>query len=246
MLESEIHGLPRVRTFGDAVKFVNAVGFCMLYPVGRVPLPSLYYAVTRRNPHGKLVWDKYAQRVWRWKDELPERRRAVYTKYFRGRGTLISPAFLPYFLAMREAALVPGDHERFFAAGRIAEDARRIWEALAEHGAMPTLELRYACKMDTKAGNARFKRAILGLQCLLVAVHFGAEQETAAWASGRYELTCRAFPKETAAARRISPSSARAALAAKYAEWYSHADAAQLARLFRWTKEEATAALKQT
>ena len=143
---------------------------------------------------------------------------------------------------MREAAVVPGDHDRLYAEGRIRQDARAIWQALAEHGPLATLELRHACKMDTKAGNVRFKRAILDLQCLLIAVHFGVEQETAAWASGRYELTCRAFPKETAAARRISPEEARAKLAAKFLEWHTGAPPAQLARLFGWPKADAIAA----
>jgi hypothetical protein len=238
-LEHEIRWPRRVRTLGEAVKYIDATGFCLLFPVKNVALPSLYYAVTRRNLHEKLVWDKLSQMVWRWKDELPRRRRALYAKYFRGRGTIISLKMLPHFLAMREAASAPKDYEEFYAQGRIRDDARVIWEALAKHGPLATLELRHACRMDTKAGNVRFKRAILDLQCLLVVVHFGAEQETAAWASGRYELTCRAFPKETAAARRILPERARVALAAKYLEWHPEAVPTQVARLFGWSKDEA-------
>jgi hypothetical protein len=243
-LENEIRWPQRVLTAAQAVKYIDATGYCMLYPVANVPLSSLYYAVTRRNPHVDLVWDKYSVMLWRWKDELPRRPRAFYAKYFRARGTFISLKFLPHFLAMRDAAVVPGDHERFYAEGRIREDARVIWEALAEHGPLATLELRHACKMDTKAGDVRFKRAILDLQCLLVAVHFGAQQETAAWASGRYELTCRAFPKETAAARRIQPAEARTKLASKFLEWHTGAPPAQLAQLFGWPKAHAIAAIE--
>ncbi|MGA8223662.1 MAG: hypothetical protein WB780_18585 [Candidatus Acidiferrales bacterium] len=243
-LENEIRWPRRVLSTAEAVKYIDATGYCMLFPVTNVPLPSLYYAVTRRNPHAEMVWDKHSAMVWRWKDELPRRRRAYYAKYFRGRGTLISLKLLPHFLAMREAAVAPGDHERFYAAGHIREDARAVWEALDTHGPLATLELRHACKMDTKAGNKRFKRAILDLQCLLIAVHSGAEQETAAWASGRYELTCRAFPKETAAARRIQPKQARQALAAKFLEWHTEAQPVQLARLFGWPKAEAIAAIE--
>jgi hypothetical protein len=242
--ENEIRWPRRVLTPAEAVKYIDATGYCMLYPVANVPLPSLYYAVTRRNPHVDFVWDKYSVMLWRWKDELPRRRRAYCAKYFRGRGTLISLKFLPHFLAMRDTAVEPRDHERFYAEGRIREDARAIWEALAEHGPLATLELRHACNMDSKAGNARFKRAILDLQCLLVAVHFGVEQETAAWASGRYELTCRAFPKETAAARHIKPKEARAKLATKFLEWHTDASPAQLARLFSWPKADAIAAIE--
>lgn len=245
-LENEIRWPRRVLRAADAVKYIDATGYCMLYPVANIPLPSLHYVATRRRPRVEFVWDKYSVMLWRWKDELPRRRRAFYAKYFRGRGTFISLKMLPHFLAMRETAAAPGDHGRFYADGRIREDARVIWETLEKLGPLATLELRHACKMNTKAGNVRFKRALLDLQCLLVVVHFGAEQETAAWASGRYELTCRAFPKETAAARHILPEEARRRLAAKFIEWHPDAAPMQLARLFGWTKAEAIAAVSAT
>ena len=138
-LETEIRWPRRVLTLAEAVGFIDATGYCMLFPVNKVPLPSLYYAVTRRNPHVDFVWDKYSVMLWRWKDELPRRRRAFYAKYFRGRGTFISLKMLPHFLAMREAAVASGDHERFYADGRIREDARVVWEALEEHGPLATL-----------------------------------------------------------------------------------------------------------
>src|SRR5277367_5245804 len=163
----------RISTLAEARKFIDVAGFCMLFPVTNVPLPSLYSAVTRRNPSAGIVFDKHFEMIWRWKDELPRRRRAFYAKYFRGRGTFISLQLLPHFLAMRHSAVMPGDYERFYSEGRIRDDARIIWEALEEHGPLATLELRNACKMDTQAGNIRFKRAILELQCMLIVVHFG-------------------------------------------------------------------------
>ena len=232
----------RIETLVEAHKYIDATGFCMLFPVNNVPLPSLYTAVTRRNPSAGIVFDKHFEKLWRWKDDLPRRRSAFYAKYFRARGTLISLEYLPYFLAMREAATAPGDHARFYADGRIRDDARVIWEALEEHGPLATLELRHLCHMETKAGNVRFKRAMLDLQCLLVVVHFGSEQETGAWASGRFELTWRGFPKQTAAARNIAPEEARAKLAAKYLEWHPAAPPVQLARLFGWSKADALVA----
>jgi hypothetical protein len=244
-LENEIRWPRPVLTLAEAVKFIDATGYCMLFPVKNTPLPSLYYAVTGRGLHGKWKWDKYSSMVWRWKDELPRCRRAFYAKYFRGRGTLISLKLLPHFLAMRDSVVMPGDYARFYSEGRIRDDARIIWEALEEHGPLATLELRNACKMDTKAGNIRFKRAILELQCMLIAVHFGAEQETNAWASGRYELTHRVFSKQTAAAQQISPEDARAKLAAKFCEWHPNSLPTQLARLFGWPKAEAVAACEQ-
>jgi len=238
-LESEIRWTRKVKTQADAVQFIDAVGYCLLFPIKNLPLPSLYYAVARRYP---VTWDKYTEKIWRWKDELGRQRRAFYAKYFKGRGTFISLELLPHFLALHNTAAAPADHQHFYAAGRITHDACTIWAALARHGPLATLELRHACKMDSKAGNIRFKRAMLQLQRLLLVVHFGAEQETAAWPSGRFELTARAFPSQSVAALRITPAAARAAIAAKYLHWHPDALPARLARLFGWAKAEAVTA----
>ena len=237
--EYEVRWGRKVATPADVARFLDSVGYCLLFPIKNMPLPSLYYAVSHKD---EPAWDQYALKIWDWKDELPRKRRAFYAKYFKGRGSFISLRMLPHFLAMHETAVEPGDYEGFYAAGRIRDDARTIWKALAKHGPLATLELRHACKMETTAGNVRFKRAMLDLQRLLVVVHFGSEQETAAWASGRFELTCRAFSRATAAARRIPKETARATIAAKYLERHPHAAPALLARIFGWSKGEALTA----
>jgi len=239
VFEGEVQWSRRVKTAADAVRFIDAVGYCLLFPIKGLLLASLYFAVARKQP---VTWDSDTEKVWRWKDELGLKRRAFYAKYFKGRGTFISLRLLPHFLAMRETSVAPGDHGRFYAAGRISHDARTVWAALDQHGPLATLELRHACKKDSKAGNARFKRAMLELQRLLVVVHFGTEEETAAWPSGRFELTCRAFPREVSLARQMMPEVARTSIAMKYLEWHPEANPARLARLFGWSKAEAMAA----
>lgn len=229
----------KIATPAEAVRFIDALGFCGLYPIKGLPLPSLYFAVTGRDPHVDHTWDEKSEMLWRWKDELPRKRRAFYGKYFKGRGTFLSLQFLPHFLAMNETAIAALDYGRFYADGRIREDARLIWEALAKYGPLPTLELRHACQMETKAGNARFKRAMLDLERKLIVTHFGVEQETAAWASGRFELTCRAFREQTTEARKMMSAEARQKIAAKYREWRPAATPETLRRLFGWSKIEA-------
>ena len=231
----------RVKTAADAVRFIDAAGYCLLFPVKNAALPSLYYAMVRRV---SITWDEYAAKLWEWKDNFPRRRRAFYTKYFHGRGTFISLKLLPHFLAMEGSSLAAGGHGQLYAAGRITADACAVWEALEQHGPLATLELRHACKMESTAGNKRFKRAMLELSRALVVVHFGAEQETGAWASSRFELTTRAFPKEAAAARGLTVEAAREAVAKKYLAWHPEAQPQVLARLFRWTKAEAAEAMK--
>ncbi len=234
---------PRVRTERDAVAFIHAAGFCLLFPVKRLPLPSLYWAVARRPIQLGPQWDAGCEKIWRWKDELPRRRLAWYAKYFRGRGTFISLEMLPYFLALEGIGVALHEHGRAYRAGEISHDAGIIWKTLAEEGPLATLELRHACGMASETGNARFKRAMLKLQAKLVVTHFGAEQETAAWASARFELTARAFPRQVAAARKVSAAEARAAIVRKYLAWQPAAKPADLTHLFGWTKKETLAAM---
>jgi len=212
----------------------------MLFPVKNISLPSLHYAVAKRQPTG---WDKYVQLIWKWKDELPKKRRAFYAKYFRGRGTFLSVKLLPHFLAMHETAVGPSEAESFYKTGRISHDALELWQALGKLGALATLELRHACKMETQAGNKRFKKAMLELQGLLIVTHSGVEQETEAWASNRFALVYRAFPKQIAEASKLSAEEARTALATKYRTLYPSASPVQIARLFGWTKAQAVTAL---
>jgi hypothetical protein len=242
--QNEVPWPKRIETLADSRKYIDALGFCALFPVRNVALPSLFWPIAHRTWDDDFVFDKYFERIWRWKDELPSRRHALYAKYFRSRGTLISLAYLPHFLAMRNTAVAPGDHARLYADGRIRDDARIVWEAVAENGPLATLELRHLCRMETKAGNIRFKRAILDLQSLLVFTHFGRQQETGAWESNRFELTCRAFPEQTALARRLEAHVACAKIAAKYLESLPEAPPLQLSRLFGWSKTETAAAVE--
>jgi hypothetical protein len=236
----EIRSATRVRSPADAVRFIETVGFCVLFPLENVPLPSLYFAVAKQQPTG---WSKYSQRIWKWKDELPNRRRAFYGKYFRGRGSFLSLTFLPYFLALHGTAVPGSAAEEFYIRGGIGHDALELWQVLATHGPLPTLELRHACKMETPAGNKRFKKAMLELQRLLVVTHAGAEQETNAWASSRFDLVSRLFPRQIAQAREIPIEDARTAIAVKYRTVYPTAAAGRIARLFGWTKAQAVTAL---
>ena len=182
---NEIPWTRRVSSPSEAIRFIDHIGFCVLFPLKNVPLPSVYFAVSRRHD---IRWDKHAQLIWKWKDELPKKRRAFYAKYFKGRGTFLSLKLLPHFLAMHGTAVEPGEAEAFYKTGRISHDAVELCQALGKHGPLATLELRHACKMETQAGNKRFKKAMLELQGLLIVTHSGAEQETEAWASNRFEL----------------------------------------------------------
>ncbi len=78
-----------------AGRFIDDVGFAMLFPKAGVELPTLWQATTDRTPsEGEGDWGPDMDRVWRWKDELPRRGLAWYGEFVRGRKSFLSPSLL--------------------------------------------------------------------------------------------------------------------------------------------------------
>src|SRR5271169_1194975 len=84
---------PKITTPAEAARFIRSVGFCMLFPIKKLPLLSLYEAIKGGKPPKEFNWDGDVEKIWKWKDLLGKQRRAYYGKYFRGRGTFISLEF---------------------------------------------------------------------------------------------------------------------------------------------------------
>jgi len=246
----------KVRSIQQAAKYIDRVGFCLLFPIKRLALPSLWAAVKGRSPRRfDLIaeWDADTERLWGWKDELPRRRLAYSGKYFRTKASLLSLKFLPCFYRLEgqpeagppwaENHGTPDEYEQLYRAGRLSADAHAVARELFRHGPQATLELRYALGWTAKRGNQRFKRALGELQQRLLIVHWGTKAETAAWESVVYELTPRAFPRAVRAAARLSRAFAWHRIAAQYRQLNPAATAADFKRLFSWTRPEVDAAL---
>ena len=235
-----------IRTIAQAARYIDRVGFCLLFPSKKLPLPSLIEASkgrALRNYKPCADWSDDFVRLWRWKDELPRKRLAYYGKYFRGRGVFLSLEFLAYFYCLEGNHGTRDEYERLYRAGKITADAHAVCAALAKRGPQATLELRYGLGWEAKRGNRRFKRALLELQQRLLIVHWGTKAETRAWESAVYQLTARAFPKAMRTAANLSPDVARQRIAAQYRKHRAHAKPQEVARLFGWSRAEAQAAL---
>lgn len=229
-----------IKTLTQAAKYIDQVGFCLLFPAKRVRLPSLWAVVKGKSPRNfNLVasWDKDTERLWEWKDELPRRRLAYFGRYFRGKKSLLSLEFLPCFYRLAGNYGVGDEYERLYQEGRISADARALCHELFQHGPQATLELRYALGWTTKAANRRFKRTLAELQQRLLIVHWGTKAETRAWESVVYELTPRAFPRAMRAAAKLSAEEARQRIAAQYRKLNSTATPADFKCLFGWSPE---------
>ncbi len=260
-----------IKTITQAARFIDQAGFCLLFPIKGLKLPSLWAAVKASSPRqrrGKPArsfnlaadWDDDALRLWGWKDELPRRRLCYFGKYFRGKQSLISLAFLPCFYRLEEnfsSALADGslfahhperqprdEYAQLYREGKISADAHAVCRQLFRHGPQATLELRHGLGWASKRGNVRFKRALDELQRRLLIVHWGVKAETRAWESVVYQLTPRAFPRAVRASARLSPAEASDRIAAQYRRLVPTATAPDAQRLFGWPRADAHAFFK--
>lgn len=185
----------RLRSIQQALQFINEVGFCFLFPARRVEMPSLWEAIcgeTRPLPaHHDDVELGYA---WNWKDELPSRDLVFYGKLVHKKPTLISLDLLPHFYALSENYGDMEDYLLEYQDGKLSEEAKHVYEALLQHGALPTSNLRRKAGLAGKDNAARFDRAIRDLQFGLKIVKTGISDANAWGYCYVYDVMLRHWP----------------------------------------------------
>jgi hypothetical protein len=170
-----------------AARFVDDVGFALLFPKVGVELPTLWEAASDRSPsEGEGDWGPDMERVWRWKDELPRRGLAWYGEFVRGRKSFLSPALLAD-LYPRSGR--PDDFEEI----ALSPDAHRIARILLLDGRRSTAVLREALAVEGTRGAERFTKAVGELARALVVTNAGTQDEGHGWPSAVLELTMRVF-----------------------------------------------------
>jgi hypothetical protein len=213
-----VRGRP-VGTLRRAGKFVDDVGFALLFPAPRPIAPSLWEAVAGEDsePFGTGMGEN-EQKVWSWKDELPRRRLAWYGAYLGGRGSFLSPALL--------AALYPGageldDHEQL----ELSPAAHEIAAALA-------VEPMSSAALRSLLGDRnKYQRAITELQRNLVVTSAGVQETSNGWPAALLTLTCEQFD--------VGGGSDHSRAAMQYLDTMLDASPAELARAFRWPTAQA-------
>jgi hypothetical protein len=229
----------RIRTMGDAARFIDSVGFCLLFASTQpVELPSLFEAVKGRRDAHIEDWDADTDRVWVWKNDLPATRRAYYGKAFAaGRPVFMSLKLLPHLCAVS----APENIGEAYRRGRISQDAKRVYDVLRDLGPTPTMALRAAAGMDRSS--AGYHHALDELQRMLVILPVGAVLERGAWPSQIYELVARWFPRQVERAQRIDVDKARQILVQRYLATVIAATPAMIVRLFGWSRDDIRATL---
>jgi hypothetical protein len=196
-----------VNTEEEAKSFLEGHGFCLLFPVKGLSLPSLWGAV--KGHQGAVDWDEDAVRIWNWKDIFPLRGIAWYGKLLKSKGTFVAQGALPLLFAA--AGRRPGirEYDRLYREGAISQLARDVAARIEAKGPTAASVLRAELGGRGKA-RAPVDRALIELQRLLLLTHFGTEERASGWPSAVLELTARAFSAGLETAQERDRQAARA------------------------------------
>lgn len=215
----------RVGSIERAAKFVDDVGFALLFPAPRVVVPSLWDAVAGEDeePFGGGMGVN-EQRVWTWKDELPRGGLAWYGAYLGGRGSFLSPELLR---ALYPAAGDAGDH----LLVDLSPTAHEIADAIAAE------PLSSATLRAVIGDRGRYQRAITELQRNLLVTTAGVHETGSGWPAALITLTCHRFD--------VGGRVDHALATGQFLDTMLATTAGELARAFRWPVAQARARLTE-
>lgn len=226
-----------VATKRQALAYVESVGFCFAFKSERSELPCLWHAavglrdpVMPRHTHH----DPGISFVWQMKDELPAERRIYYGKLLKGRPTMVSLEFLPYFYVLAGRTGVKGEYLRAHRRGSLSDTAREIMEALADSSPQNTKGLKLATGLHAPGDRLRFDRAMAELQERMFIVKVAEEEEQFSFVWAPFDST---FPGAVRRARRISDDEARVAILERYFSVQLVGTVVEIQRLFRWDRQ---------
>ena len=226
----------RLRTPDDAVRWLDQVGFAFLFPMPDFEMPSLWQAVCGTvRPIPTHHHDADLGRVWDWKDSLPTQRRVFYAKLLRGKPMLVALDRAPLFYALTENYGDPHDYLAEYEAGTLSIEAKKVYEALLEHGqAAATGILRRLSGLEGKAHVARFDRAIAQLQRSMKIVKVGISDSNRWGYSYVYDVLPHVYPDIPTQAQAIGRREAQRDLLRQYLQNVGAAPARSTMRLFDW------------
>lgn len=183
---------PGPATVEEAAEWLDHVGLALLFPKPDVVLPSLWEVVAGRTDvdwavredDGRFVsFTTEMDLVWRWKDELPARRRACVGLHLVRTTGLVAPRLVPAAYALTER---PGTPEDF--RGAVDGLERELAEALLDLGRPTTRrELRLLVSREKR----QVDNAINALQRKLVLTNAGTTDREPGWSSTLHDLFAR-------------------------------------------------------
>jgi hypothetical protein len=234
----------RVRSLEAAAAWIDDAGLAVVYSNADLVLPSLWEAVggpdadwAIRDEQGKAVdFTPEFSKLWRWKDELPERKLACVGRHLgRGAASLLSQRLLGSLYALTGRSGRPED----FRDAELDPLEREIAEAVFENGPCSGPELRQLVA-GTKG---KVDSAIGRLHRWLVLTNAGRVEQEQGWPAIRNDLFARRW---RARLRRLPKAeTARQKLAGQLLQTAGEVSGADVAAVFRWQRKEAVSTLEQ-
>ncbi len=230
----------RITSPEQAVKFVTDVGFCFLFPIQKVEMPSLWDAIAGRVVKTYPDHQGYEiERTWGWKDQSLAKKWWYYGKLVRDKATLISLDFLPNFYALSENF---GDYEHDYLeeykTGQLTAEAKQVYEALLKNGALDAVRLRREARMSSDANKGRFDKALTDLQTSLKVLPVGVAPAGAWRYAFIYEVLPRWFPEIPGRAQQITRTEARHHILDQYLRNVVFSTVPLASRVFGWSIKE--------
>ncbi|MBS2036246.1 hypothetical protein JST97_14745 [bacterium] len=172
-----------MKTLQQCEQFLGRVGLATVLPGKTALLPCLLWeAQGHRGPFSGA--DQAFHNVWKWKDELPQKRLAWAGRLLGGQVILLHVSLLPAFLGAR-GRLSP---QELYEDGGLSREAHRLWQTLqATTGSLSRAELKSGMLAKD------FDRACRELERLLVLTRSGSVALNQGWDSNSYALVERHF-----------------------------------------------------
>jgi hypothetical protein len=234
----------RIHSLEAAAAFVDRVGIAVSWGKADLVLPSLWREIAGpdadwaiRDEDGKSTgFSPEFDRLWRWKDELPERRLACAGKHFGSAALLIAPRLLGAAYALTGRSGAADD----FRGDELESLEREIAEAVLENEPLTGPEIRRLLgTTDRKAVD----RAVTRLHRRLVLTNAGAAEQSQGWRAIRQDVFARRWRKSL---RHLPPvDEARRDLALAVLVGAHEVSAADVAAALGWRRKQTEAVLTE-
>src|SRR5882724_9964941 len=234
----------RIKSLEAAAAFVDRVGIAVAWGKADLVLPSLWRGIAGldadwaiRDEDGKPTgFTPEFDRLWRWKDELPERRLACAGKHFGSAALLIAPRLLAAAYALTGRSGAAGD----FREDELEPLEREVAEVVLDNDPLTGPEVRRLLgTTDRKAVD----RAIGRLQRRLVLTNAGAAEQSQGWRAIRQDVFARRWRKSL---RRLpTEDEARRELALAVLAGTDEVSAADVAGALGWPRKQAEPVLAE-
>jgi chromosome segregation and condensation protein ScpB len=235
----------RIPSLESAAAFIDQIGIVVAWGKSDLVLPSLWHGIAgsgadwaiRDEAGNATEFTPEFRQLWRWKDELPERRLACAGRHFNAAALLIAPRLLADAYALTGRA---GAAKDFRDEPELEALEREVAEAVLENGPLIAPEIRRVLATDDRKA---VERAIKRLQRRFVLTNAGAVEQSQGWSAISQDLFARRWKRYLR--RRPEEGKARQSLVLAVLSGTDEVSAADVAGALGWRRKQAEAVLDE-